>query len=92
VNDRPADLIERAVADALTATLPGVVDRLAELGGPRAYSVAQVAQRLHVSTQTVYRLVRAGTLATVPHLSPPRIAASTLEDFMRGRNGDGVPR
>jgi excisionase family DNA binding protein len=54
--------------------------------------VAQVAQRLHVSTQTVYRLVRAGTLATVPHLSPPRIAASTLEDFMRGRNGDGVPR
>jgi hypothetical protein len=84
VTGRPLDLIEQAVTDALVSALPLALDRLVELGGPRAYSVAGVADRLEVSEPTVRRLIRAGTLATVPHLSPPRVAASTLDDFLRG--------
>jgi excisionase family DNA binding protein len=76
------DAIEQAVVDALTATLPGVVDRLAEAGGPRAYSVAHVAERLEVSEPTVRRLIHRGYIATVPHLSPVRVSASALEDFL----------
>jgi excisionase family DNA binding protein len=78
----PLDAIERALADALSTALPGVVDQLARVGGPRAYSVAQVAERLEVSEQTVYRLIQAGHLPTVPHLNPQRIAASALEQFL----------
>ncbi|HEY2303915.1 MAG TPA: helix-turn-helix domain-containing protein [Acidimicrobiales bacterium] len=81
----PLDAIERAVADALANTLPGVVDRLAETAGPRAYAVAQVAERLEVSDQTVYRLIKDGHLATVPHLSPTRIAAAALDEFLAGK-------
>jgi excisionase family DNA binding protein len=75
------DALARAVADAMTHTLPTVVDRLVEVGGPRAYSVVQVADRLGLSESTVRQLIRDGHLATVPHLNPIRIAASTLGDF-----------
>ena len=78
----PLDAIERAVADALANTLPGVVERLAATAGPRAYSVAQVAERLGVSDQAVYRLIQAGHIWVVPHLNPKKIAASTLEAFL----------
>jgi excisionase family DNA binding protein len=81
----PVDMIERAIADALRNALPGVVDELASIGGPRAYSVAQVAQRLDVSEATVYRLIEAGRLATVPHLSPTRIASSVLAEYLDGK-------
>jgi len=79
----PLDAIEQALADALAHSLPDVVDRLAATAGPRAYSVEQVADRLDVSVQTVYRLIAAGHLATVPHLKPARVAASALDDFLR---------
>jgi excisionase family DNA binding protein len=78
----PLDAIERALADALTATLPGVVERLASNGGPRAFSIHQVALRLEVSDKTVYRLIADGHLPTVPHLNPQRIAAGALEEFL----------
>jgi len=78
--------IEQAVTIALAATLPTVVDALAAMGGPRAYSVEQIAERLDVSRQTIYRLIRNGDLAAVPHLTPIRIAASTLDDFLRARD------
>ena len=78
----PLDAIERAVADALTNALPGVVDQLAAIAGPRAYSVTQVAERLEVSEQTVYRLIAAGHLRTVPYLSPQRISAGALDEFL----------
>ena len=81
---RPLDAIERAVADALVNTLPGVLDRLAELGGPRAYSVHEVAVRLGLSDQQVYRLINADLLPTVPHVSPQRVADSALEAFLAG--------
>jgi excisionase family DNA binding protein len=81
----PLDALEQALADALAHTLPGVVDRLAGLAGPRAYSVAQVAERLDVSDKTVYRLIGAGHLPTVPHLNPARIAAVALDEFLAGK-------
>jgi hypothetical protein len=84
VTPRPLDAIERAVADALASTLPGVIDQLAEIGGPRAYSVHEVAVRLDLSDQQVYRLIHAGHLLPVPHLSPQRIADSALKAFLAG--------
>jgi excisionase family DNA binding protein len=68
------DLIERAVA------------ALVEREGPRAYSAAEVGERLGVSDDTVYRLVQAGQLRPVPHLSPMRISAAALAAFMRGES------
>lgn len=83
---RPLDLIEQAVTDALVSALPLALDRLAELGGPRAYRLGEVADRLELSEPTVRALIRDGHLATVPHLPPrsPRVAASTLDAFLRG--------
>jgi excisionase family DNA binding protein len=81
----PLDAIERAIAEALRNALPDVVDQLAAAGGPRAYSIAQVAERLEVSEQTVYRLIRAGRLSTVPHLSPLRVASHELDEFLIGK-------
>jgi hypothetical protein len=80
-----ADPIGRAVADALVRVLPGVVDQLAGTLGPRAYSVAEVADRLGVSKQTVYNLIRAGRLDTIPHLPMTRVAARALDAFLTGR-------
>jgi excisionase family DNA binding protein len=82
---RPLDAIEAAVAVALANTLPGVVDQLAESAGPRAYSVTQVAERLEVSESTVRRLIADGHLAVVPHLSPVRVAAIALDEFLAGK-------
>lgn len=81
----PLDQIERALVDALTNALPGVVDQLAAVGGPRAYSVHEVAERLCVSDNTVRRLIQDGHLPTVPHLSPTRIAATMLDEFLAGK-------
>ncbi len=78
-------LLERAVADALAAALPAAVDRIAAQTGPRAYSVAQVAERLGLSHQTIYKLIRDGHLPTVPHLNPQRVAARALDEFLAGR-------
>ncbi|MBO0863487.1 MAG: helix-turn-helix domain-containing protein [Mycobacterium sp.] len=74
--------IEQAIAAALTASLPGVIDQLTDVAGPRAYSVATVANRLDVSEPTIYRLIKCGLLPTVPHLNPTRIAAAALEKFL----------
>lgn len=79
------DTLERAIADALAAALPGVVDQLAETAGPRAYTVSQVAERLGVSVDTVRRLIRRGHLAAVPHLSPTRVAGAALDEFLAGK-------
>jgi hypothetical protein len=86
VTSRPLDAIERAVADALVNTLPGVIDRLAAFCGPRAYSVHTVAERMDLSDQQVYRLIHAGHLQPIPHVSPQRIADSTLEAFLAGKS------
>lgn len=85
MSDGLLDAIERAIADSLAARLPAVVDRLAEVGGPRAYSVAEVAARLDLSEASVRRLIAAGHLPTVPHLNPQRIAASALDHFLSRR-------
>jgi hypothetical protein len=84
VIESPADPIGRAIADTLRDVLPLVAAELADSGGPRAYSVTQVADRLGVSEPTVRRLIRSGRLATVPHLSPPRVSGATLADFLAG--------
>lgn len=78
------DAIEQAIAEALSRSLPGVVNQLAAIAGPRAYSVVEVAERLGLSETTVRRLIQDGHLDTVPHLSPTRVAASTLDAFLRG--------
>jgi excisionase family DNA binding protein len=43
-----------------------------------------VAERLQVSDDTVYRLIAAGHLQTVPHLPKKRIPQEALDRFMRG--------
>jgi excisionase family DNA binding protein len=85
VSDTHLDALERIFADALTFALPAAVDRLAANAGPRAYSVAEVAERLDVSETTVRRLIDAGHLPTVPHLNPKRIAMAALDQFMAGK-------
>jgi excisionase family DNA binding protein len=85
MTDTLTGAIERAIGDALALQLPGVVDRLAEVGGPRAYSVAQVAERLDLSESTVRKLIADGHLSTVPHLNPQRIAATALDEFLAGK-------
>lgn len=82
-------VLSEAIGAALRDTLPTVVDDLVAVGGPRAYSVAEVARRLDVSTDTVRRLIAAGHLVTVPHLSPTRVAARTLDAFLVDP-GDGA--
>lgn len=84
----PLDAIEQALAEALTKALPVAVDQLAIIGGPRAYTVAQVAVRLDVSETTVRRLIYDGHLLAVPHLNPTRIAARTLDRFLAGELAD----
>ena len=74
--------IERAIADGVTKAFDQAIERAADLVEPRAYSIVEVAERLGVSDQTVYRLITAGHLRVVPHLKPARIAASTLLDFL----------
>jgi excisionase family DNA binding protein len=69
--------IEAAVARGFAAH--------AEHDGPRAYSVAEVAERLKVSEATVYRLIKDGYLPTVPHLNPLRVATVTLDEFLAGK-------
>jgi excisionase family DNA binding protein len=81
----PADALERAVADALANTLPTVVADLAAVAGPRAYSVREVAERLDVAENTVYKLIRAGRLRTVPHLNPARVSSAALLEFLEAR-------
>lgn len=60
-------------------------DVLSDLDGPRAYSVAEVAERLSVSQRTVYRLIEDGYLHRLPHVSLPRIAKPELEAFIAAR-------
>ena len=86
MTETATDPIGAAFADVLARELPGVVVRLAASLGPVAYSVAEVARRLDVSEPTVYRLIRAGRLTVIPHLPKTRVAASALDDFMRGRD------
>jgi excisionase family DNA binding protein len=85
VSTGPVDLIERAIGEALRNALPGVLDDLAKMGGPRAYSVAEVADRLGVTEPTVRKLIHEGHLATVPHLSPTRISAVVLAEYLEGK-------
>lgn len=77
-------ILEQALTGALSAQLPVVLERLADMGGPRAYSVAQVAERLGVSDSTIYTLIHDGRLRTVPHLSPYRISVKALAEFLAG--------
>jgi hypothetical protein len=85
MSERPVDAIERAIADAICEVLPGLLDRLAELAGPRAYAVPEVAKRLDLAESTIYKLISDGVLPTVPHLPAKRIASRALDDFMAGR-------
>jgi excisionase family DNA binding protein len=85
VSDALLESIERAIEEALERSLPGVVDRLVEVGGPRAYSVTQVAVRLNLSEPTVRRHIASGALQTVPHVSPTRVAATALDEFLSKR-------
>jgi len=85
MTEATADPLGAAVADAIERTLPTVVDRIADHVGPRAFTVAEAARALKISERSVYRLVADGRIAIIPHLSIKRIAASALDDFMRGR-------
>jgi excisionase family DNA binding protein len=78
------DTLARALADALADAVADAYDRLPP-AGPRAYSVAEVAERLDVSDSTVRRLIATGHLATVAHLHPVRVAAATLDEFLAGK-------
>lgn len=73
-------------ASDLEGAIVDAVRRAVEVSdtGPRAYSAAEVADRLGVSDETVYRLVRAGHLRKVPHLIRIRIAEDELARFMAG--------
>jgi excisionase family DNA binding protein len=82
------DALEQALTAALGKTLPTVLEQMATVVGPRAYSVAQVATQLEVSDQTVYRLIQSGVLPVVPHLNPQRVAARALEAFLAGETGE----
>jgi excisionase family DNA binding protein len=73
-----------ALDDVLTDALARATDRLLEAAGPRAYTPDEVAERLGVSRDTVYRLIRDGHLPVVPHLPKKRIPVAALERFMRG--------
>jgi len=80
----PLDALEQALADALTRALPAAVDHIAETGGPRAYSIAQVAERLEISESSVRRLIADGHLPAVPHVNPTRVAATALDELLAG--------
>lgn len=82
------EALGQAVTEALREALPGVVDALYQAGGPRAYSVAEVARRLGISDGVVYRLIHEGHLPTVPHLNPMRVAARALEEFLSRTDND----
>lgn len=85
MTDTITDALTRAITEALAASLPGVVNRLAEIGGPRAYSIPEVAERLDLSDTTVRKLIADGHLPTVPHLNPMRVAAAALDEFLAGK-------
>src|SRR6185369_8051180 len=58
-----------------------------------AYRPAEVADLLRVQPVTVYRMVRAGTLARLPGIGRVLIPAWSVEDYIdgrgRARHGDG---
>jgi excisionase family DNA binding protein len=77
----PVDTIERAIVEAIK----GAACELASRSGPRAYSVDEVADRLGVSHSTVRRLIDDGQLRKVPNLSPTRVSATALAEYLDGK-------
>ena len=75
-----ADALEVVVVEALERATARLLDN----AGPRAYSTAEVADRLGVSDDTVNRLINAGYLPVVPHLPKRRVSVEALDRFMRG--------
>jgi excisionase family DNA binding protein len=80
------EALEQALTAALEKVLPRVIEQMATVVGPRAYSVATVAKQLDVSDQTIYRLIDSDVLPVVPHMTPKRIAAGALEAFLAGEH------
>ena len=68
------------LADQLAAVM-AELDRIATPVVPRLYKVPEAAQALRVDPSIVYRLIRAGHLATVtlPTMSEVRIPAAALD-------------
>ena len=74
------DYLEGVVVEALERATA----RLLDAAGPRAYTAAEVAERLGVSDDTVYRLINDGRLPVIPHLPKRRVSVEALALFMRG--------
>jgi excisionase family DNA binding protein len=55
------------------------------VGDARYLTVAEVADHMRVSTMTVYRLIKAGELASVRVGKSYRIAQADLDDYLRKR-------
>jgi excisionase family DNA binding protein len=78
-------LIEAAVERAVARVLNPYLHRLASCE-PAVYTVAQAAQVLQVSDDTVGRLVRRGVLLRVPHLEGKvLIPRSSVDRLTRGQ-------
>ena len=68
-------------ASDLPATVPAVDDQL--------LTVAEVADRLRVSTMTIYRLIRAGDLPAVRVGRSYRVFESALSDYLLSQTTSG---
>ena len=83
------ELIERAVAQTIERLLEPYLVRLSK-PEPLVYTVAQAAEVLQVSTDTIGRLVKRGVLDRVPHLDGktliPRVS---VEHLVGGAGTDG---
>ena len=53
------------------------------------YKVAEAAELLGVSSDTIYRMVAAGRLGRVPGSAVVRIPAVEMERVLAGQSGDG---
>ena len=75
-----AQVVRDAVAEAV-APLLAELGKLRRAQEAEGVSLQEAARRLHVSTKTVQRRIRAGELATVPGLRPVRVLlAGVLTD------------
>ncbi len=84
---------ERPISAPVSGILPAGSPRLRALDGGAAnlLSVREVADRLGVTTATVYKLARLGELPQVRVLNAIRVAPADLAAYIEARRKGGRP-